>query len=274
VIRAVIFDIDDTLYLKGDYVRSGFRAIARWLATQNTQHDGRSLKWALTDGEWDLWNEYHNAPEQAFNRYVAKWRQRNPTSKLLPEEMAGIMAEIYCGHQPEIQPCSDVVNALSVLARNSLLAVFGDGDPKRQKRKLDALGLSHFFAQAVFTGDNPSWQKPQPDGFSALAETLGLRPSECIYVGDDPELDFAGPQKLDMRTVRVRRLGGLHESEEPESGFGPELTLTNLSGLPDVVREMNVGIWATCRNGRSRTSADSAVHILGLTELVKAYRPS
>jgi putative hydrolase of the HAD superfamily len=274
VIKAVIFDLDDTLYLKGDYVRSGFRAVARWLATQNTRHDGRSLKWALTDGEWDLWNEYHNGPEQSFNRYVEKWRQLNPTTKLLPEEMVGIMVGIYHGHQPEIQPCSDVVSALSELSRNSLLAVFSDGDATRQKRKLDALGLSHFFAKVVFAEDDPGWQKPQPDGFSALAEALSVDPGECIYVGDDPELDFVGPQKLDMRTVRVRRLGGLHESEEPEPGFEPELTLTNLTGLPDVVREMNIGIWAPCRNGSSQTCAGSAVHVLGLRELAKACRPT
>ena len=30
--RAIVFDLDDTLYPERDYVLSGFRAIARWAA--------------------------------------------------------------------------------------------------------------------------------------------------------------------------------------------------------------------------------------------------
>ena len=31
---AIVFDLDDTLYLERDYVRSGARAVATWLAPQ------------------------------------------------------------------------------------------------------------------------------------------------------------------------------------------------------------------------------------------------
>ena len=32
--RAVVFDIDDTLYLERDYVRSGFTAAGAWARTE------------------------------------------------------------------------------------------------------------------------------------------------------------------------------------------------------------------------------------------------
>jgi len=34
LVDVVVFDLDDTLYLERDYVRSGFRAVDAWLASR------------------------------------------------------------------------------------------------------------------------------------------------------------------------------------------------------------------------------------------------
>ena len=44
-VRCVVFDVDDTLYLERDYVRSGFHAVAQWMAPvvlTGTLGEGRS----------------------------------------------------------------------------------------------------------------------------------------------------------------------------------------------------------------------------------------
>jgi putative hydrolase of the HAD superfamily len=274
MIRAVIFDLDDTLYLEGDYVRSGFNAIAQWLASKNPRRDGRALKWVLMDVEWDLWSEFNLDSQHAFERYAVKWVKKNPNSGMLPEELAGMMTEIYRDHQPEIQPCADVTQALTRLGRDCKLGLLGDGEPAREQQKLDRLGIGHFFSKVIFTGSNPAWPKPSSDGFCAMIDSLACRAAESVYVADDPAKDFDGPCELGMRTVRIRRPGSRCETQEPAPGAEPELTLTNLIGLPDVVSEMNVGIRSAYQAARAGRSDVSGVHIFGLRELAKTGRPS
>ncbi len=274
MIKAVIFDLDDTLYLEGDYVRSGFNAIAQWLASKNPKRDGRAPKWVLMDYEWDLWSEFNRDPQHVFERYAEKWRKKNPDADTLPEELAGLMTEIFRSHQPEIQPCSDVVQALTRLSRDCKLGLLADGDPAREQQKLECLGIARFFSNVLFTGSNPAWQKPMSDGFGALIDRFGCRAAESVYVADDPSKDFDGPCELGMRTVRIRRPGSRCEAQEPASGAEPEVTLTNLIGLPDVVSEMNVGIRSACQAARAGRSSVSGVHVFGLRELAKTERPS
>lgn len=274
MIRAVIFDLDDTLYLEGDYLRSGFHAVAQWLATQKPRRDGRSPKWVLLDYEWDMWNEFKESPDHAFDRYAVKWQTKNPGTTMLPEELAGAMVQIYRSHLPEIQACSDVLKVLPELSRNLQLGLLSDGDPERQQRKLQALNIAHLFRKVIFTGSNPDWAKPSSEGFRVLAEALDCRPQECIYVGDNPVKDFAGPGEIGMRTLRIRRPGSLHESREPEPGQEPETTLTGLLGMADIIHEMNIGLRTTGRAGLGTrcgiVSPGSQVHILGLTELARS----
>jgi len=42
-----VLDIDDTLYLERDYVRSGFCAVGRWLAEHQNVEDFFERAWAL-----------------------------------------------------------------------------------------------------------------------------------------------------------------------------------------------------------------------------------
>jgi len=267
MIRAIIFDLDDTLYLEGDYVRSGFQAVAQWLASRNLRRDGRSPKWVLMDCEWELWNESKDDPDHVFERYALKWHARNPGTTMLPDEIAGTMLQIYRSHQPEIQVCSDALKVLPQLSRDLQLAILSDGDPERQQRKLQALNIAHLFRKVIFTGSNPAWAKPSPEGFQVLVEALDCRPQECIYVADNPAKDFAGPKELGMRTLRIRRPGSLHETREPEPGQEPEATLTSMLGLPDIVHEMNIGLRSPARLANPKSAH---VRILGLTELAPA----
>ena len=141
------------------------------------------------------------------------------------------------------------------------LAIFSDGDPVRQQLKLDALGVGELFRKVVFTGQNPAWHKPAPEGFSALAEALGCRPYECVYVADNPAKDFLGPNQIGMRSIRVRRAAGLYASFEAAPGCEPETTITNLTGLPVIVQEMNLGIriWLPSRSTPGNETRSSLV---------------
>ena len=47
--------------------------------------------------------------------------------------------------------------------------------------------------------------KPSPLPFRAAVSQLGMEPSDALYVGDNPAVDFEGAKAIGMRTVRVSR---------------------------------------------------------------------
>ncbi len=55
-------------------------------------------------------------------------------------------------------------------------------------------------------------QKPQPDGYRTLAGTLGVRPEECLAIGDQLFTDIWGGNAAGTRTLLVRPLS---EDNEP-----------------------------------------------------------
>jgi len=231
--KGVIFDLDDTLYLEADYVRSGFRAVAEWLDSRQPTADCRRQI------EQELWTLYRRNPSRVFDR----WVERLGTDSCLGltrDELVKRMVEIYRRHKPDIQPCPDVVPALVRMSHHQL-AILSDGEPERQEQKLAALGIEHLFRHVLFAGHDSEWRKPSSAGFQRLAGLLGLQPLDCVYVADNPAKDFAGPCEIGMRTVRIRRSGGLHERAECAPGFEPEETLSDFRSLPEAIERLGNG---------------------------------
>src|SRR3546814_13775930 len=50
VASVVVLDLDDTLYLERDYVRSGFKAVEQWLALERAAAGFSDTCWRLFEG--------------------------------------------------------------------------------------------------------------------------------------------------------------------------------------------------------------------------------
>ena len=72
-------------------------------------------------------------------------------------------------------------------------------------------GVGRYLTTVLSVEDLP-WDKPDPRVFEAMAEKMGLPPSDLLFVGDDLDLDVVGPAKVGMRGCLVERPGNpLHE---------------------------------------------------------------
>ena len=71
---------------------------------------------------------------------------------------------------------------------------------------LDRLGLSEWLDVTVFCTD-VGWRKPARPIFEQALEQLGVAPWQCLFVGDDPRWDLAGPQQMGMEAVLIDRQG-------------------------------------------------------------------
>lgn len=213
--RCVVFDIDDTLYLERDYVRSGFAAVGEWAATAL----------AIPDLGARAWGEFEAGRRgDIFDRVLAA------AGRAADPAIVRAMVDVYRAHTPRIAMLDDARACLEALAGRVRVAVISDGPVASQAAKAEALGLSRWARPIVLTGSlGPGLGKPHPRAFELVEREVGCAGASCAYVADNPTKDFAGPASLGWATVRVRRRAGLHANTP--SGPDVQHEVANLDTL-------------------------------------------
>ncbi len=105
----------------------------------------------------------------------------------------------------------DTLPALTALrsrgVRTAIVSNSPWGSPPHLWREhLAALGLADRVDAAFFCGDC-GWRKPAPQIFEHVFSRLGVTADRCLFVGDDPRWDLAGPEAVGMRAVIIDRSG-------------------------------------------------------------------
>jgi putative hydrolase of the HAD superfamily len=98
---------------------------------------------------------------------------------------------------------------------------------------LEQVGLLGL-VDATVTSARAGARKPHPSIYAAAAASLGVHPSEVLFVGDSWEPDVRGPRRAGMKSVHVWR------SEERNGLAAPPLEpgdqrVTELSGILELV---------------------------------------
>ena len=221
--HAVIFDLDDTLYLEQDFVHSGFRAVAARLAGE-CGHGPQEL-FDLLEG-WFRRGIRGNTFDLLLKRI-----------KLQKEGLLDELVHLYREHEPRINPTPEVPGLLQSLEKKYALGLVSDGYSITQRRKLDALGLVDHFQTLVISEELPDKaRKPSPRPFWTALESLGVAPERAVYVADNPEKDFLGARRAGLASVRVRRPQGIYSHLEPvDRRHAPDMELTDLIDLESML---------------------------------------
>jgi putative hydrolase of the HAD superfamily len=193
-LRAVLFDLDDTLYPEIDFARSGFAAVAAALEARfavPAAAAGAALAAALA----------------AHGRGQTIDRALDALGIAAAPALIGELVEVYRRHTPRLALHPDAARALDRLRRRGLaLGVVTDGDPGVQRAKAAALDLARWIDHLRCTWDDGAErQKPHPQAFTPALAALRVAAGEAAYVGDNPAKDFVGARGLGLHTVRLRR---------------------------------------------------------------------
>ena len=105
----------------------------------------------------------------------------------------------------------DVLPALKKLqaegVRTGLVSNTPWGSPADLWREeIERLELTPHFDAIVFCRD-VGWRKPAKQIFEFALAKLNARPDECIFVGDDPRWDLAGPRAAGILPILIDRTG-------------------------------------------------------------------
>ena len=188
--RLWVFDIDDTLYLERDYVRSGFVAVGAYVES----------KWGVDDFGSRCWELFCTGARcYVFNQACSQ--SDIPTTPTLIADLVSIYRE----HQPTIALNDPTRSVLDHLHSRCELAIVTGGPMTAQQNKVRALGLSNYTATIIYAGQHgPQLDKPHPWSWQQVESSTGYSGSDLIYIGDNPIKDFQSPIALGWQTLRVR----------------------------------------------------------------------
>jgi putative hydrolase of the HAD superfamily len=216
--RAVVFDLDDTLYLERDYVLSGFRAVGCYLR----QHHAWSVAWERHFVQ-ACWQRFQTGNHDRIFDFVLP-RCRPDASRATVEELVAA----YRDHRPSIRLEPDADTLLCELETDRLWIVT-DGRWRGQQAKVTALDLGRRVRQIILTDrwGRPFW-KPHPRAFRRIERLSSAHGRDCVYLADNPAKDFQTPRRLGWATLRVRRRAGLHAACEATRSTAADLELPDL----------------------------------------------
>lgn len=188
-ILGVIFDLDDTLYSEKQYIRSGYKAVAKLLGDE-----------ALADRLWTYFENGKPAIDELLNELGCIGRKEE-------------CLEAYRKQMPEITLYDGVVCMIEDLkAKGIKVGIITDGRPEGQRNKIKALGLESLVDDIIITDElgGPQFRKPCDIAFRITQRRWGLPFEQMVYVGDNAEKDFQAPKQLGMRSVFFRNIDGIY----------------------------------------------------------------
>ena len=191
-LKAVIFDLDDTLYSEKEYVRSGYGKIAAVIP--EVENAAEKL--------WSLFEEKKPAIDELLKK-----------ENIQSEEVKKACLHAYRYQTPDIHLYEGVTEMLSAFRAEGLkLGIITDGRPEGQRAKLQVLGLETMVDEIIVTDEfgGPEFRKPNPKAFETMKERLGVEYAEMCYVGDNTKKDFIAPKELGMRSIWFKNSDGLY----------------------------------------------------------------
>jgi putative hydrolase of the HAD superfamily len=187
--RAIVFDLDDTLYRERRFVLSGYRAVALAIERDlrvSASQVFRVLSLALRRGR----------RSRAFQDLAA--------SLGVPESKVPAWVEQYRAHEPALRLLPAVTRTLDRMRGEWRVGVLTNGIPSVQAAKVRALGLGDL-VDAVTYADEFGGGKPSAAAFFEILSRLGAEARCAVFAGDDPLRDIEGARRIGMKTVFVTR---------------------------------------------------------------------
>jgi putative hydrolase of the HAD superfamily len=192
LVRAVLFDLDDTLYPERQFVDGGFRAVARFLG----ERVGRSED-SIANRLWAL--HARDGRGRLFDALLAELGLDHDPDLVL----ACLL--VYRTQRSRLEPFPGVEPTLRELrAAGIATGLVSDGLAAVQRRKLAGLGAVPDLLDVVLMTDElgPGHAKPSPVPFRVACRLLDVPQSLAVYVGNDPRKDFIGARDAGLYTIR------------------------------------------------------------------------
>lgn len=194
-IRLISFDLDDTLWNGTQVIIQAEQAMQDWLSeyapavqSRYSRDELRALKFAFARENPQILHKV-SAVRRLFLQHL--FTQLNYPN---PELMAEACFQAFYQARQRVVLFDGVAELLAELKTRYRLAAITNGNAD-----LKQIGLADYFEFSLCAEDYAA-PKPAPDLFLAAIQHSQLHPSQILHVGDHPEHDIRGAQKLGFKT--------------------------------------------------------------------------
>jgi len=226
MIKAILFDLDETLF-----DRTG--SLEQFLPDQYKRHE--ALKQLTVEDYVEMFLSLDK-------------RGMVPKAELYPALLAHIgqvddtLAATMLGEYEEgfahfVRLAEGAEELLLYLRQKGLLTgIITNGHTDHQMRVVYKLKLDTM-VDSTLVSEKEGLRKPDPEIFWRAASRLGLKPEECMFIGDNPTADILGAADAGMATIWVPAGTVWPEIDSPSN---PGLTVTSLAGVLKMLVKIGV----------------------------------
>lgn len=166
IIKAVIFDLDDTLYSSTKFYNAVYKCIE---------------------------HRYNIDKKYVLNFLISRYKDKN--IKYVMSEISKCNIKLNL-----IKNADELLKCLK--HKRYKIGMITNGLPVVQKIKIKKLGIYSLFDSIIYAVE--SALKPSYIPYLKSVRELNVSPHESVYIGDNPDIDFCGACKIGMHTIRVK----------------------------------------------------------------------
>lgn len=220
--KAILFDLGNTLIQY--FERSEFPGILREAIEEAYKYLCQDDKFNIPfDNVWErVKTEDHESKDYSVRSLENRLKNIFMLDNLSDESMMSLCRYFMKPIFSKSCIYDDTLPILSKLKSNGIkMAIISNttwGSPAELwNEEIKRFGLTEYVDMAIFCRD-VGWRKPDSRIFEYALEKLSLKTDECIFIGDDPRWDIAGPKAIGMEAILINRKNVNQEVKEQEIG--------------------------------------------------------
>lgn len=196
--RAVLFDVDDTLFDRQGAQLEVLDIVLRECGAIFAGIDKRTIIEAFLGSDRVTTWEYY---DEVYTIEGIRLRRQQAFLDLLGLDvtLAQEVSEVYIAWYPRTDaPVAGAKGVVEALGARFPLGVVSNGLPDVQYIKLETLAIRHLF-DCIVLSEELGIRKPDAKIFWHAADLLDVAPGDCLYVGDSYANDIVGAKQAGMR---------------------------------------------------------------------------
>lgn len=201
VLKAVVFDVDDTLYDQQAPFKNAVYQICPTfeeddmplLYRQFRHYSDEHFPKVMT-GEWTL---------KEMRNFRIKESLKELDYPELTEKECLLFQKIYEDELDHIEMDQEVKKTLDYLKEKNIpLGIITNGPTDHQAKKIKQLQVNKWVEpNHVIISQSTGFQKPEREIFQLASKKFGFNPKETLYVGDNFESDVKGSKKSGWQSL-------------------------------------------------------------------------